>query len=136
MTTYQLGKSRSGTYQQLATTDSSAYVKGLKMYGFADCISFSKKNRDGSTVTSDWNLNGLSCFSELKNYERLQDMPRDALHKLSVRMSSLLFHRKSKAPKILEELVELQDAQKKGVAANKIEFPEISSTELAASDLW
>lgn len=133
---YQLAKSGSGKYHSLVASASSAYVKRLTMYGFADCIDFEKKNRDGSTFGSAWNLSSIAVFNELKNYQRIQDMPKDALKKLAARICLTLFDTKSKMPCILEELVELQEAQKSKSKTGDIKFPKISKQELKAIDLW
>lgn len=134
MVDYNLGKSESGKYQQLASKV-PAFVKSLTMYGFGDCFRFERDNKDGSTFGSDWGLQNLGCFKEIGPYERLKDMPLSDLKRLASRISKTLA-RSSKAPIILEELVALQDSQKQGVASGRIKFPEISEKELAAAELW
>ena len=134
MVDYSLGKSESGKYQQLASKD-PIFIKSLTMYGFGDCFRFERDNKDGSTFGSDWGLQNLGCFKELRPYERLKDIPINDLKKLASRISKTLA-RTSKAPIILEELVALQNSQKQGVASGRIRFPEISEQELAAVELW
>ena len=150
---YRLGKTNSGKYQQLEVGEGAeAIVKDMSMIGFGDCISFRKKNRDGSTFGSDWGLGNIGCFRELQSYTRLTDVPQQDLKRLATRMYELLFMRsrgnkrykveprieetKPKYKQILEELTTLQETEKRLLASGKVVFPEISAEELAWQDLW
>lgn len=146
---YVLGKS--GKYPQLECND--AIVKCLAVYGFGDCIDFCKHNKDGSTFGSNFGLGNIGCYSELKPYTRLMDVPRQDVKKLAARIFETLYMKRRKdevvyavPPKvnpdnrrykqILEELIALQRTEGRLVASKQLVFPEISDEEEACRDLW
>ncbi len=149
---YKLGKTNSEKYQQLKCGENSeAIVKDMSMYGFGDCIIFSRKGKGDLIFGSTWGLGNLGCFRELRPYTRLVNMPKQDVRRLAVRMYELLYmdikaRRKNVEPQvdkskpeyqqILEELATLQETQKKLIASGEIVFPQISYDELAFEDLW
>jgi hypothetical protein len=151
VTEYNLGKTNSGKPSITCNDNTDSIIKDLSMYGFGDCISF-YVNGPGSIYGSDWGLNNLGCFKELRNYERLSDMPHQSVEYLAKRIYELLFMKNPSDERyqvkpivdtkdvryiqILEELKTLQKMQKEMVSSGKVVFPEISSEELAWADLW
>jgi hypothetical protein len=150
---YTLGKTGSGKYQQLKCDENSnAIVKTLSMYGFGDCIKFSKKCENNSTFGNNFGLDGLSCFKGLKSYERLIFIPRQDIPKLAARIYELLFMNTQddkryifepkidtsdrKYQQILEELILLGETQARLIVSGDIVFPKISDRELAHIDSW
>ncbi len=86
---YTLGRTPSGLYPQLTSDD--ALVRSLSIHNSTDCLDFEKITGPKSSYGSFWSLDGLNCFWELDSYERLVDMPEEALVKLASRMYELLF---------------------------------------------
>ncbi len=91
----------------------------------------------------------MGCFKELKAYERLIDLPEEAVRSLAVRMYNLLYtqpthdeHRtvidsnNARFIQILEELTIMQATEKKLVKSGELVFPAISEKELAFKDDW
>jgi len=152
-TRYNLCKTGSGRYQQLNSEQESAIVRSLSIYGFGDCIRFSKKTGHNSSFGSYWGLENLGCFKELNGYQRLMNMSRSEVKRLAARIYELLFisqkRRKRyyetepqidetnpKYQQIHKELRTLQKTQKRLIDSNILVFPRISIEELACSDSW
>lgn len=150
---YRLGKTNSGRYHQLESDESAeTIIKNMSMFGFGDCINFGRKNKDGLTFGSDWGLGNIGCFRELQPYTRLADMSKQDVRRLAARMYELIYmtfggnerynvepqidETKQEYQQILEELITLQETQKRLIASGEVVFPEISAEELAWQDLW
>jgi hypothetical protein len=135
---YTLSTRESGT-PELSCKNANAIVKSLGIQSFGDCITFEKKNSDGSTFGSDWGLHNLGCFSEMKSYERIMHMPKAAVKQLAARIYQTLYTRAcindayyKNAPEvknnevefrqILEQLLNLQSTEKKLIKSGVI-FP-------------
>ncbi len=147
---YKLGQRESGTLE-ISCEDPKAIITCLGIHGFGDCISFYKKNNDGSKLGSIWDLNNIGCFKELRSYERLKDMPKQEVKKLAARMYELLFigrgntkygvvpcidNNNVRFNQIYEQLLALQATEKKLVKSGELVFPAISEKELAFKDDW
>jgi len=150
---YNLGRTSSGKYQQLECGEGEdAIVRDLSMLGFGDCISFEKKNKDGSMFGSCWGLGNIGCFREMRSCARLSDMFEKDLERLGTRMYELLYMKNRgeekygveprfdkaevKYRQIVGELMSLQGAQKRLVDSGEIVFSGVSDEELANVDLW
>ena len=151
---YRLGTRESGTLEISCDEKKKAIVKSMSIHGFGDCISFEKRNTDGSTFGSHWGIHSLGCFEEMKQaYGRLMEMPEKAVRKLAVRIYEMLYTQHARSPlynktppeinkkdqrfrQILEELTALQAKEKRLVNSGKLTFPSISQKELASMDLW
>jgi len=132
--------------------EAEAIVRDMGIHGFGDCISFRRKNSDGSTFGSHWGLGNIGCFRELQPYTRLIDMPQQDVEKLATRVYELLFmesdedkiygvepqidRTEPKYQQILEELATLQRTEEELIVSGKIVFPSISAEELAWQGLW
>lgn len=151
---YRLGTRESGTLE-LSCKNAKAIVKSMGIHCFGDCISFEKRNTDGSTFGSHWGIHSLDCFEEMSSayHGRLMEMPEKDVRKLAARMYELLYTQHNRSPlyhktppeinkkdqrfrQILEELTVLQAKEKKLANSGKLLFPQISQKELASMDSW
>ncbi len=135
---YTLGKTSSGRPELSCGEKPGAIVTGLDIYGFGDCISFENRGRGLSNIATAWLLESLVHFKELRPYERLIHMPKQAVRQLASRIYEFLYTRcgtsdfsaapvfgnnKRKLRRIIEELTALQATEKRLAASGELIFP-------------
>ncbi|MBR9705935.1 hypothetical protein GOV14_02775 [Candidatus Pacearchaeota archaeon] len=143
---YKLEITGSGKYKQLeCDPNSKAIIRSLWMSESRDCIAFERQNGDGSTYGSNWGLDSLNCFKELKRHKRIMDMSPRNLKKFATRVYELLYsdingaERYVTGPKIdetrpeykqiLREMKTLQREEKRLISSGELTFSENSSKE-------
>ncbi len=136
---YKLGKTSSGRPELSCGEKTGAIVTGLDITGgFSDCIHFENRGRGLSNIATAWLLESLVHFKEMKSYERLIHMPKQAVRQLASRIYEFLYMRcgtsdfsaapvfgnnKRKLRQILEELTALQATEKRLAASGELIFP-------------
>ena len=123
-------------YQHLKTEDKKAIVKGLKMYDFGDIVDTSIID-GGMEFCNNFPTYKLKLHCEnLNNYDRFNEMPKEQLKILA--KDIIKHHHLSifKKRQVLEELVALQNAQKKILNEGKFDFPKVSQREMNWASFW